>query len=63
MLSTTPHGTMLLAISKNVSIMLMWLILAVSVVVVFLVFRTGRQIYYGRRSGSKYSRFTAKKKG
>jgi hypothetical protein len=40
----------------------MWLILAVSVLVVFVIFRTGRGIYYGRKNGSKFGRFTPKKK-
>jgi hypothetical protein len=40
----------------------MWLILAVSVLVVFVVFRTGRGIYYARKNGSKYGKFTPKKK-
>jgi hypothetical protein len=39
-----------------------WLVLAVSVIAVFVVFRTGRQIYYGRKNGSKFGRFTPKKK-
>jgi len=40
----------------------MWLILAISVIVVFVIFRTGHQIYYGRKNGSKFGRFTPKKK-
>jgi len=44
------------------SIMNMWIILAISVLVVFIVFRTGRGIYYARKNGSKFgSKFTPKK--
>jgi hypothetical protein len=41
----------------------MWLLIAISVLVVFVLFRTGRGIYYGRKNSSKYGKFTPKKKG
>ncbi len=41
--------------------MYIWTVLAVSVVTVFIIFRTGHKIYYGRKNGSKYGKFTPKK--
>ncbi len=38
-----------------------WAILAISIVVVFVLFRTGRKIYYGRKNGSKFGKFSPKK--
>lgn len=38
-----------------------WLVLAIAVILAFILFRTGKGVYYGRKNRSKYGKFTPKK--